>query len=107
MKAHVAANRRKALDGGFVHDGILWDSDGNARIAYAELAMRYQYDPTFATTWKASDGYWVEMTPTLFQAVYAAGSEHVQKCFAWQAQKEEEIKACETVEELEGVKVEM
>jgi len=101
----VATARRKALDDGFMHDGILWDSDANARIAYAELAMRYQYDPAFVTTWKASDGYWVEMTAPLFQAVYAAGAEHVQTCFAWQSAKEVEIKACESVKELEKVSV--
>jgi hypothetical protein len=101
----VATARRKALDDGFMHNGILWDSDANARIAYAELAMRYQYDPAFVTTWKASDGYWVEMTAPLFQAVYAAGAEHVQTCFAWQAAKEVEIKACQTVDELEAVVV--
>jgi hypothetical protein len=101
----VSANRRRALDDGFMHDGVLWDSDANARIAYAELAMRYQYDPAFVTTWKASDGYWVEMTAPLFQAVYAAGAEHVQTCFAWQAAKEVEIKECVTVEELEAVSV--
>ena len=99
----VATARHKAIDDGFMHDGILWDSDANARIAYAELAMRYQYDPAFVTTWKASDGYWVEMTAPLFQAVHAAGAEHVQTCFAWQAAKEEEIRACESVEELEAV----
>jgi len=105
LQQAVATARRKALDDGFMHNGILWDSDANARIAYAELAMRFQSDPTFVTTWKASEGYWVEMTAPLFQAVYAAGAEHVQTCFAWQAAKEVEINACQTVDELEAVVV--
>lgn len=99
----VAEARRRTMDGGYIYNDVLWDSDANARIAYSELAMRFQAEPGFTTQWKASDGHWVEMNRELFQNVYAAGASYVQACFAWQKQKEAEISECATFEQLEQV----
>lgn len=79
------AEKKAMLDAGFMVDGTLFDSDTNARLAYAELAMALQADPVYTTPWKASDGVWVTMNAELYAQVYAAGKEHVQSVFAWLA----------------------
>jgi len=85
--------KNAALDGGFWHAGIMWDSDSKARLAYLELATQIQMDPTFSTPWKASTGSWVTMDATLFAALIPTYRAHVQGCFAWQAAREDEVAA--------------
>lgn len=97
--------KNAALDGGFVHDDKLFDSDSNARLAYLELSLKLSQDPTYSTPWKASTGVWVTMDAALFAALQPAYEAHIQACFAWQRQKEATINACQTIEELEQVGV--
>jgi hypothetical protein len=82
-----------ALDGGFMHDGTLFDSDTKARLAYLELALKLGQDATYSTPWKASAGQWVTMDGALFVALQPAYEAHIQACFAWQATREAEVAA--------------
>jgi len=91
--AAVSNAKNTALDGGFWYDGILWDSDAKARLAYLELATQVQLDPTFSTPWKASTGTWRTMDAALFAALIPVYRAHVQACFAWQAAREQEVAA--------------
>lgn len=91
--AEIQAAKCRARDGGFVVDGVRFDSDLAARTAYAELAIAMQQDPAFSTRWRASEGQWVTMDAALFQQVYAAGRAHIESCFAWQEVREQEIEA--------------
>lgn len=91
--ASIQAEKCRARDGGFVVDGLWFDSDLAARTAYAELAIAMQQDPTFSVSWRASQGQWVTMDAALFQQVYAAGRAHIESCFAWQQAREQEIAA--------------
>jgi hypothetical protein len=83
--------KNRALDGGFSHDGILFDSDTKARLAYLELAVKLAQDSTYSTPWKASRGQWVQMDAALFAALQPAYEAHIQACFAWQAAREQEL----------------
>ncbi len=83
--------KNTALDGGFMLNGILWDSDAKARLAYLELVTKLNDGPTYTTYWKASSGNWVNMTAELFQQVKAAYEAHVNACFMWQAMREQEV----------------
>lgn len=105
LAAWTTANNEKnrVRDGGFYVNGTLFDSDMTARIAYAELAIRLQVDPTFTTSWKASAGNWVMMTTILLNQVYIVGQKHIQDCFTWFALKEAEIQAATSVEELANI----
>jgi hypothetical protein len=91
-----------ALDGGFYHDGVLFDSDTKARLAYLELSLKLSQDATYTTAWKASTGVWVTMDATLFMALQPAYEAHIQACFGWQAAREMEVAAAETVAEVEA-----
>ena len=101
--AAIHAEKNRARDGGFIVDGVLFDSDLPARTSYAELAIAMQTDPTLTTRWKASDGVWVDMTSALFQQVYAAGRAHIEACFAWQEAKEQAVAMATTVAAVEAI----
>jgi hypothetical protein len=82
-----------ALDGGFVHEGVLFDSDSKARLAYLEFAFKLGQSPEYSTAWKASTGQWVAMNAALFTALQSSYEAHIQGCFAWQAAREMEVAA--------------
>ncbi|NCC85847.1 MAG: DUF4376 domain-containing protein [Clostridia bacterium] len=91
------------LDGGFLHDGVLYDSDSKARLAYLEFAHKLTTSPLYSTPWKASTGQWVTMDAELFTALQPAYEQHISACFAWQAAREMEVAAAQSVEEVEAV----
>ena len=101
--AAIHAEKNRARDGGFIVDGVLFDSDLPARTSYAELAIAIQQDPTPTTRWKASDGVWVDMDATLFQKVYAAGRAHIEACFAWQEAKEQSVATAATYDDVMAI----
>ena len=101
--AAIQAGKVAARDRGVEVNGVLFDSDLAARMAYNELAIHFQQNPDFSTGWKASAGQWVTMDAALFAQVMAAGEAHIQACFAWQAAREMEVAAAQTVAEVEAV----
>jgi len=95
--------KNTALDGGFTHNGVLFDSDSKARLAYLEFAHKLSTSPLYSTPWKASTGQWVTMDATLFSALQPAYEQHIQACFAWQAAREMEVAAAVSAGSIEGV----
>ena len=92
------------LDGGFLHNGVLFDSDIKARAAYLELAYKFGQDPMYVKDgWKASTGVWVTMDAALFAALQPDYEAHIDWCFVWQKAKEMEVAAAQTVAEVEAV----
>lgn len=89
----INIGKNAALDGGFTYGGILYDSDSKARLAYLELATKLGQDPAYSTPWKASRGQWVTMDAALFADLQPAYEAHIQACFAWQAEREQELAA--------------
>ncbi len=99
LKRQADLEKSRVRDAGFLVDGVLFDSDLSARIAYAELGSELLEDPTYTTGWKASDGVWVSMNLALYAQIRAAGKTHTQICFGWFALKEAQIDAAQTVAE--------
>jgi hypothetical protein len=91
--------KNATLDGGFIHDGKLFDSDSKARLAYLELSLKLSQDATYSTPWKASTGVWVTMDAALFAALQPAYEAHIQACFGWQAAREMEVAAALAIED--------
>ena len=97
----VNEGKNRALDAGFlftVGEGedaraILFDSDAKARLAYLEFATKLGQDQSYSTPWKASRGQWVTMDAALFADLQPAYEAHIQACFAWQAEREQELAA--------------
>jgi hypothetical protein len=103
--AAINNGKNTALDGGFTHNGVLFDSDSKARLAYLEFAHKLSTSPLYSTPWKASAGQWVTMDATLFSALQPAYEQHIQACFVWQAAREMEVAAAVSAGSIEGVKV--
>jgi len=97
----INEGKNNALDAGFLFTvgtgddarEVLFDSDAKARLAYLELAVKLGQDPAYSTPWKASRGQWVTMDAALFADLQPAYEAHIQACFAWQADREQELAA--------------
>jgi len=103
--ASIQAEKKRVKDGGFPLDGVLFDSDDAANIAYLQLQVKLSSTPDYTIRWKASAGVWITMDATLFTSVAAGLEAHYSACFAWQEAKEIEIASCTTAAELEAVSV--
>lgn len=91
----ISAKKKIHRDSGFVKNGILWDSDPAAHLAYVSTHATFLVDPNYTTKWRASQGVWVDMNLELFFDVYAAYLTHIEQAFQWQYQKEQELAALE------------
>ena len=101
---NINESKNTALDGGFLHKGVLFDSDIKARAAYLELAYKFGQDSTYVKEgWKASTGVWVTMDAALFAALQPDYEAHIDGCFVWQHAREAEVAAAQTVAEVEAV----
>lgn len=91
--------KNSALDAGFWHDGVLFDSDIKARLAYLEVEKKLREAPGYSTDWKASRGQWVTMDAALFASLQATYEAHISACFAWQGAREQEVAAALALED--------
>jgi hypothetical protein len=87
----VSAEKNRRRDSGFMLDGVLWDSDYAARLAYAEMAARFAAAPDCTVHWKASAGNWVMLDSALFDRVRTAAEAHIAAAYEWQRQQEESL----------------
>lgn len=107
LKAQVQVEKVRVRDGGLEINGTHWDTDERAQAAYVKFFLKLSQDPTYAKPdWKASDGQWTEMNAIVLNALSAALEQHETSVFVWQRNKEAEIDACETVEDLKQVVIE-
>jgi len=100
----INEGKNGALDGGFIHNSVLFDSDSKARLAYLELALKLGQDPTYSTPWKASSGVWVTMDAALFSALQPTYEAHIQACFQWQAAREMEVAVAGALGDIAAIK---
>ena len=80
---YLTVIKKQKLNEGFYVNETLFDSDTNARLAYAELRLKISRDPTYTVSWKASEGNWVTMDVALLDQIESAGEEHIANVFAW------------------------
>jgi len=87
----IQLEKNRVRDGGFQHNGVHFDSDAEARLAYLELSIQLSIDPAYSTQWKASSRQWVNMDLDLFNQVLPAYKDHIEFCFEWQGLKEYQL----------------
>ena len=105
-KLQELKNKKKImLEQGFTVDGVLFDSDINARIAYHDFESLLRVQDTFKIDWKASNTEWVVMDKVLFEKIKVTLTEHMQNIFAWCKTKQEEISSAPTVSALTLIKL--
>ena len=94
LLAATRVEKSRRRDSGVTVNGVLFDTDYNARTAYNELAIQFMLNPGFVVEgWKASDGQWVNMDASLYQQLMSAGHKHIKACFEWQQAEEAKINA--------------
>ena len=79
------------LTGGFLVDGVLFDSDVNAEIRYMQLQGKFAADPTYSVPWKAANNVWVTMDLALFQTVIAAFEANLTGVYTWLAAEQAKL----------------
>ena len=79
------------LTGGFLVDGVLFDSDVNAEIRYMQLQGKFTADPTYSVLWKAANNVWVTMDLALFQTVIAAFEANLTGVYTWLAAEQAKL----------------
>lgn len=93
-------------DSGILVDGVKFDTDIEARIAYIEFMIKLMQNPSYTVTnWKASEGVWVTMDATLFGKLTTAWEGHLTSLFSFIKAKEIEIKSKTTKEQLDSIVV--
>lgn len=93
-KALIQEEKKRVRDGGVDIDGIVFDTDASARLAYLELSGKLSIDSTYTVdTWKASGDTYVTMNATKFAQVSAAGEQMLADVFAWQKQQNDLVDA--------------
>lgn len=103
--AAVQAKKCAVRDGGFFVDGVRFDSDAAAQIAYMSLAFELMGNPSYSTSWKASGNLWVTMDASGFAKVRSGVKAHVEACYARQAQLDYLIQNAASVEELDAIDI--
>jgi len=98
--------KRKAKLKGIIVDGVLFDTDDSARLAYIELFLKFITNPSYTVSdWKASEGNWVTMDYLTFTKLMSAWEVRLSGLFSFIKIKEQEIKTKNSPEDIKGVVV--
>lgn len=104
VENNLVNEKMKVRSEGILVDGVLFDTDSEARLSYLELMIKLMMDPEYSVAdWKASDGVWVTMDNTLFQKIVLAWEQKLTSVFSFVKSKENEIKSKSTKEELDSI----
>lgn len=102
----LAEEKRKIKSEGITVEGILFDTDEYARLAYMELMFKFIMNPLYVVAdWKASEGVWISMDKSMFDKLMTEWELKMTSLFTFVKTKEAEIKSKSTVETLKGVDV--
>ena len=98
--------KKDVREEGLLVDGVLFDTDTGARIAYIELMFKFMLNPAYTVAdWKASDGAWVTMDKATFDKLIGAWEVKLTDIFTFVKAKEQEVKAQTTAEAILAVDV--
>ena len=90
----IQKEKCRIRDSGVFVEGVLFDTDESARIAYLEYLGLFQMNPNHVeSNWKASENTFVVFTPDLFFKVIAARQINERNAFEWQKSRVQEIEA--------------
>lgn len=90
----IQKEKCRVRDSGVAVDGIIFDTDNAARIAYLEFLGMSQMNPGYTEpNWKASENIFVSMTQELFFKVVLARQANERNAFEWQKARVIEVEA--------------
>lgn len=91
LKFSIRDRKRHVRNAGVVVDGVLFDTDYNAELAYISFIENTKHNPNYVKRWKASNEKWVDMNRELCLRVKAAVDKHIDDVYKWQELKEIEL----------------
>ena len=83
---YVANKRWEKETGGIVLNGMALATDDRSKALITGARIAAENDPDFTTKWKTADGSFVTVNASMIIAISDAMLEHVQECFATEAQ---------------------
>lgn len=106
LKNVIAANRYAAEVGGIQMDiqdkTVTIDTARGSREIFFDAYNMMGPDDTI--NWKFPE-CWLTLTKPELGSIVEAGKLHIQTCFNWEMNKDAEISACDTLEELDAIKL--
>lgn len=100
-RTEMAAKKNAIRDGGFEVNGVLWDSDYNARTAYNELRFQFFANPAYTVeNFKVSEGNWITMTKDAFDVAQTIGTQTIENAFTTYKEKLIEIENAQTAQDV-------
>ena len=102
----LVKEKKRVREEGIVVDGILFDTDIEARVSYIEFMLKLMLDPTYTVTdWKASDGVWVTMNKTLFEKLITVWETRLTSLFSFVKLKDAELKTKVSKEDIKATPI--
>lgn len=102
--AELAEARWREETGGLtLPDGTVIKTDRESQSMLTAAAFSLHVDPTSKIEWKADGGKWVDLDSRQLLTIAMAVREHVQNCFSRERALSERVRACKSVEEVEGI----
>jgi len=102
--AELAEARWREETGGLtLPDGTVIKTDRESQALLTGAAFSLYVDPTSKIEWKAAGGKWLDLDSRQLLTIAMAVREHVQNCFSRERALSEKVRACESVEEVEGI----
>jgi len=91
LKFKIRDHKRKLRNAGVVVDGVRFDTDYNAELAYMSFIENTKSNPNYVKRWRASADKWVDMNRTLCLRVKKAVDAYIDNVYRWQELKEIEL----------------
>lgn len=88
LRQALKTKKIKLREQGVVIDGIKFDTDYNAEIAYLTFINKTKDDPNHTVRWKASKGIWINMNRELCLKVKKCVDEYISNIYRWEEEKE-------------------
>lgn len=90
----IKEERDKKLSSGIVVDGVLFDTDEKAILAYMRFIIATILNPSITIPdWRASDNTWVTMDATLISKILTKWLQIEPAAFSWQKNKLSEVQS--------------
>lgn len=100
IQAHLPAYRYTKEIGGITVSGVLIQTDRESRAILTGAYIRAKEDNTYTVRWKTPDGF-VTLNAATIIAISDAVADHVQKCYAAEADVAADILTLTSVQEVE------
>lgn len=91
LRRAIRDHKRMMRNVGIVVNGVRYDSDYNAEIAYLSFSLNTKTNTSYTKRWKASTDQWVTMNRELCLQLIEELNNYLDRLYNWQERKEIEL----------------